>query len=190
MRFANRNSFLVALGANEAVSPSRNAEAVLAAIDEIERDVGNASVVSGLWRTPAFPRDSGPDFVNACARVESELAPEAFLQVLHAIEARMGRVRTRRWGERVIDLDLLAAGSLILPDRETVERWMALPAGEQQRIAPDRLIVPHPRLHERAFVLVPLAEIAPDWVHPVLNRTVQAMRDALDPAELAEIWPI
>jgi len=190
MRFANRNSFLVALGANEAVSSSKNAEAIVTALAEVERHFGYTTITSNMWRTPAYPRGSGPDFVNACAGIDSDLTPEAFLQTLHAIEARMGRVRTRRWGARVIDLDLLAAGSLIVPDRETVERWMALPAEDQQRIAPDGLIVPHPRLHQRAFVLVPLAEIAPDWVHPVLNLSVLAMRDALDPAELAEIRPI
>ena len=190
MRFANRNTFLIALGANESDSTLKNAEAIRAALNEIESACEADVQASGLWRTPAFPQGAGPDFANACARVECALSPGAMLDRLHDIEARMGRVRTRRGGARVIDLDLLGAGALILPDRETVERWMMLAPGDQQRLAPDRLILPHPRLHERAFVLVPLAQIAPDWVHPLLGRSVQAMRDALDPADLAEIRPI
>ncbi len=102
----------------------------------------------------------------------------------------MGRQRLRRWGQRVIDLDLLAMGDAILPDRASVEHWMDLPFEQQKELAPERLILPHPRLHERGFVLVPLAEVAPEWVHPITGQTVLQMRDALDPAILAEIRPI
>ena len=102
----------------------------------------------------------------------------------------MGRVRTQRWGQRVIDLDLLAAGDRVLPDPATQRHWMDLPEDQQRRLAPDTLILPHPRLHQRAFVLVPLADVAPDWVHPVLGQSVAQMRDALDPAEVAQIRPL
>lgn len=102
----------------------------------------------------------------------------------------MGRVRTKRWGQRVIDLDLLAAGDRVLPDARTFAHWRDLPLEAQLVSAPDQLILPHPRLQDRSFVLVPLAEIAPDWVHPILNKTVQQLKDALDPADLAQIKPI
>lgn len=102
----------------------------------------------------------------------------------------MGRVRTKRWGQRVIDLDLIGAGDRVLPDAQTFAQWHDLPLEVQLERAPDQLILPHPRLQDRSFVLVPLAEIAPDWVHPILNKTVQQLKDALDPADLAQIKPI
>ena len=99
----------------------------------------------------------------------------------------MGRVRTKRWGQRVIDIDLLAAGDRVLPDAATVQGWIDLPLERQKREAPGTLILPHPRLQDRGFVLVPLAQIAPDWRHPLLDETVQGLLDRLDPAETAEI---
>lgn len=190
MHFANCNHFLIALGANLGGSTGKNAEAIRDALGMIERAGIKATQTSDLWRTPAFPADSGPDFVNGCARLETALGPQALLRVLHEVEARLGRVRGARWAARVIDIDLLAAGAQILPDRATQARWMALSPQDQQRLAPDQLILPHPRLHERAFVLVPLAQIAPDWEHPVLKKTVRALERALDPAERAQIRPI
>lgn len=190
MHFANCNHFLIALGANLGGSTGNNAKAIHAAIGMIEEVGGKATITSDLWRTPAFPADSGPDFVNACIRLESTLTPEALLQVLHQIEARLGRVRGPRWAARVIDIDLLAAGAQILPDRATLDHWMALPPEDQRQRAPDTLILPHPRLHERAFVLVPLAQIAPEWEHPVLKKTVRSLEMALDPALRAQIRPI
>lgn len=146
--------------------------------------------LSRSYRTAAFPPGAGPDFANACAVFESDAAAGSLLQVLHGIEAAMGRVRERRWGQRVIDLDLLAAGDSILPDRDTLAQWMDLPAQAQARLIPDRLILPHPRLHQRGFVLVPMADVAPDWVHPRLGLSVRQMLAALDPAEIAAIRPI
>jgi len=190
MHFANCNRFLIALGANLGGSPGKNAEMIRAAIGMIERAEITATLTSGLWQTPAFPAGSGPDFVNACAQLESALAPQALLEVLHRIEAEMGRERGKRWAARVIDIDLLAAGAQMLPDRATLARWMALTPDEQMRLTPDALILPHPRLHERAFVLVPLAQIAPEWEHPLLKKTVRELEQALDPAARASIRPI
>lgn len=190
MQFANCNHFLIALGANLGGSTGINAEAIGAAIGMIEEAGVKATMTSDLWRTPAYPIGSGPDFVNACAGLETRLAPRELLAVLHRTEAALGRVRGARWAARVIDIDLLAAGTQIIPDRPTLERWMTLSSEDQRRLAPDELILPHPRLHERAFVLVPLAQIAPDWEHPVLKKTVRALEHALDPTERAQIRPI
>ena len=189
MQNANCNRFLIALGANLGGTAEKNAAAIDAAIGMIEQAGIKATQRSDDWRSPAFPADSGPDFVNACACLETALTPQELLAVLHGIEAELGRTRGARWAARVIDIDILAAGALILPDRETQAHWMALPPEDQRRLAPEELILPHPRLHERAFVLVPLAQIAPDWVHPVLQRSVRVMEAALDPAERAQIRP-
>ena len=186
----DRNRFLLALGSNAFADLSTNAALVMDAVEKIKGAGFKKLRLGRLFSTPAFPAGAGPDFVNACAVAESPLTPAQALAALHAIEAEMGRVRTVRWGQRIIDLDLLAAGDRILPDAATFAHWQGLPLADQMRLAPGELILPHPRLHERGFVLMPLADVAPDWVHPVLGQSVRQMLDALDPAETAEIRPI
>jgi 2-amino-4-hydroxy-6-hydroxymethyldihydropteridine diphosphokinase len=145
---------------------------------------------SRWFSTPAFPPGSGPDFVNAAAALETALAPEALLAELHAVEAALGRVRPARWAPRLCDLDLIAMGDRVLPDAGTLRRWMALDRGAAQRVAPPRLILPHPRLQERGFVLVPLADVAPGWRHPLSGLTVREMLAALPADDLAAIRPL
>ena len=98
--------------------------------------------VSSLYETAPVGVTDQPDFLNAVAAVQTGLGPLETLDALLHIENQMGRVRTERWGPRVIDLDLLLYGG--------------------ERVSSPGLTVPHPRLRERAFVLVPLAEIAPE----------------------------
>ena len=189
-RTVHSNLHLVALGSNATEREHSNAELLKQAVAEIKAEGLATRRLSRLFSTPAFPAGAGPDFVNAALVVESPLAPEEVLAILHRVEASMGRVRRERWGQRVIDLDLLASGERVLPDEAALRDWMALPLDEQMRRAPDRLILPHPRMHERGFVLVPLADVAPDWVHPLTGQSVRAMLAALDPAEIAAIRPI
>ncbi|GAB4284711.1 MAG: 2-amino-4-hydroxy-6-hydroxymethyldihydropteridine diphosphokinase [Roseovarius sp.] len=146
--------------------------------------------VSGFYATPCMPAGAGPDYVNAAARLACADPPERLLARLHATEQAFGRARAGRWGGRTLDLDLLAADGLVLPDRATHDRWRRLPADDQMALAPDRLILPHPRLQDRAFVLVPLADVAPDWRHPVLGLSVRAMLRALPAGEVAQVRPL
>ncbi len=189
-RTVHSNLHLVALGSNATEREHSNVQLLKQAVAEIKAEGLVTLRLSRLFSTPAFPAGAGPDFVNAALVVESPLPPEGVLAILHRVEARMGRVRRERWGQRVIDLDLLASGDRVLPDEAALRDWMALPLTEQMRRAPDRLILPHPRMHERGFVLVPLADVAPDWRHPLTGQSVREMLAALDPAEIAAIRPI
>jgi 2-amino-4-hydroxy-6-hydroxymethyldihydropteridine diphosphokinase len=130
--------------------------------------------------------------LNAAAAysVADTLRAEDVLALLHAVEGRHGRARAQRWGARTLDLDLLALGDLVLPDAATQDLWRALPPDRQRIEAPRQVILPHPRLQDRAFVLVPLADVAPDWRHPRTGLTTRAMLAALPAEARAEVTPI
>ncbi len=101
-----------------------------------------------------------PDFINGVVRVESSLGPTCLLDALQAVERAMGRERNERWGPRVIDLDLLVFGDLVLEE--------------------EGLAIPHPEMHKRRFVLAPLCDLAPEGFHPVLRKTFQDLLGELE----------
>ncbi len=161
-----------------------------AALSLLPEENISVQAVSRFYRTPAFPAGSGPDYVNAAAMIATHLPPDDILPRLNMIEGRLGRRREGRWGARVIDLDLIAVDDLVLPDAATHAYWRGLSPEAQKREAPDRLILPHPRMQERAFVLVPMAEIAPEWRHPLIGKSVREMLADLPVAERADVQPL
>ena len=110
---------------------------------------------SSWWRSAAWPDPTAPDYLNGLAIVETGLGPAEVMAALAEIEGEFGRVRGERNAARTLDLDLIAYGRTVLD-------------------APD-LTLPHPRAAERLFVMGPLAEIAPEWRHPVLGETAKAL---------------
>ena len=115
---------------------------------------------SSIYITPPWGYEDQSEFLNQVLEVKTCLSPRKLLKALKAIENQMGREKTIRYGPRLIDLDILFFG--------------------QRMIQKENLCIPHPRLHERAFVLVPLCEIAPDFIHPVLKEPVQALLSQVD----------
>lgn len=186
----NTSEILVAVGSNLGTATVDVTETVRLAINRLADERCVIRKVSQFYETPCFPAGAGPDFVNACVALDADWsAPEA-LEILHAIEAEFGRERKARWGARTLDLDLIAVGDAVLPNLETFERWLEMPLEEQSKSAPDRLILPHPRLQDRAFVLVPLADVAADWRHPVLNLSVSEMLARVSQSDIADVKPL
>ncbi|MEW2918128.1 2-amino-4-hydroxy-6-hydroxymethyldihydropteridine diphosphokinase [Ruegeria sp. ANG10] len=181
---------VIALGANLNLRASGPKVTLQKAIDAILRQGVLIRAVSRFFETPCFPAGAGPDYVNAAALIETEKTPAEVLQLLHEVEHEFGRERVQRWGMRTLDLDLVCYDDLVLPDRAEYDRWLNLPPEVQKQQAPKQLILPHPRLQDRAFVLVPMADVAPDWRHPVLGRTVTEMVASLPTEDIEAVTPL
>lgn len=157
---------LIGLGANLASQAGPPATTIGAALSALSTLGVTLLMRSPLYESEPVPRSDQPWFVNAVARVEAVMSPEDLLACLHEVERTFGRVRRERNEARPLDLDLLDYDGMIRDG-----------AG---------LLLPHPRLHERAFVLKPLADVAPGWRHPVLGRTAAELLAAL-PEEVRRV---
>ncbi|HEM5491386.1 TPA: 2-amino-4-hydroxy-6-hydroxymethyldihydropteridine diphosphokinase [Streptococcus suis] len=111
--------------------------------------------VSHIYETPAWGKTDQADFLNLACQVETDLSAQDFLALCQQIELDLDRVRVEKWGQRTIDLDIIF--------------W------DEEKIQEENLIVPHPYAHERAFVLLPLADIARDFCHPILGQKVEEL---------------
>jgi 2-amino-4-hydroxy-6-hydroxymethyldihydropteridine diphosphokinase len=129
----------------------------------------HVAAVSPFYRTEPVGRKDQNWFVNAVAALETSLNPRDLLHLLQGVENEMGRVRQERWGPRVIDLDILFYGDRVLREED--------------------LEIPHPRLHTRRFVLLPLGAIAPNLRHPLLNQTVSQLLSILPEEEEVLLLP-
>ncbi|MDP5338529.1 MAG: 2-amino-4-hydroxy-6-hydroxymethyldihydropteridine diphosphokinase [Nodularia sp. (in: cyanobacteria)] len=131
-----------------------------AAIETLAQTPGIKLQAKSSWYRTKAVGPPQPDYLNGCAILQVEMSPLLLLETLLATEQQFGRVRRERWGPRSLDLDLLLYDDLIIDT--------------------PNLQIPHPRMGERAFVLIPLAEIAPDWVEPISQRVIKELVKEVD----------
>ncbi len=139
------------------------------AISLIEKHIGHIALVSSVFQTEPWGFESKNEFLNMVVKVETLLAPSELLQKTLMIETMLGRVRgEKQYASRLIDIDLLLFDDQVIDD--------------------ETLTVPHPLMHERRFVLVPLCEIAPDIIHPLMKVTVSSLLDSCLDKSLVKIY--
>jgi 2-amino-4-hydroxy-6-hydroxymethyldihydropteridine diphosphokinase len=159
---------LIGLGANLPSKIGGPAATIAAAIDELAKASAVTTARSRLYRSAPVPASDHPWFLNEVIAATTELTPRNLLALMHRIEAQFGRERRERDAPRTLDLDLLAYDACVQAGGD----------GEPT--------LPHPRLSHRAFVLRPLAEVAPGWRHPMTGETVEDLIAALPPGQIAE----
>ena len=165
----NNRMIVIALGANLVSPAGPPAKTIEAALGELARNGLKIEAVSALYRTPAWPDPSDPPFDNAVTRVDADLLPTELMDILHKIESLYGRTRGAKNAPRTVDLDLI---------------------DYHGRVEAGPPVLPHPRMAERAFVLIPLSEVAPEWRHPVSGRSVAELIAALPESERAAVRPM
>lgn len=126
--------------------------------EAIQHRIGQISACSAVYETEAWGNPNQPDYLNQVVEVTTAISPELLLDTVHQIEQELGRDRKEKWGARVIDIDILFYG--------------------EEEIESEHLHVPHPHIPDRRFVLIPLAEIAGQFVHPTLHKTISELLSA------------
>jgi len=160
---------LIALGGNLPSRAGPPADTLKRALGELERQGVEIREVSAFYETPAWPDPADPAFVNAVAAVKTSLQPVELLMLLHGVETEFGRLRSASNAPRTLDLDLLDYDGRI--------------------VAEPQLMLPHPRMATRSFVLVPLRDVAPRWRHPVTGQGLAELLAALPDREAPKKLP-
>ncbi len=159
MQVSELQQIYLSLGANLG-----NREANLQqAIELIKERLGEVIAISSFIETAAWGKTDQPDFLNLALLVATNYSPLKALTIIQEIEHQLGRERKEKWGARLIDIDIIF--------------W------DNQVISEVQLTVPHPLMHERTFVLIPMAEIAPEMEHPVLKRKMKELLESLEKQE-------
>jgi 2-amino-4-hydroxy-6-hydroxymethyldihydropteridine diphosphokinase len=140
---------MIALGLGSNVGDRK--DYINRAIEALSKEISSIKV-SGIYKTKAWGDENQADFLNACMIAETDKSPEDLLDIIKQIESDLGRTKTHHWGPREIDIDILLY--------------------DDKKLSSQRLTIPHPQLADRAFVLVPLAKIAPDLIEPNSGKTI------------------
>lgn len=151
---------LVALGSNIKGPWGSPRQTLLKAIDALDQWPVQVMKISKLIETAPYGNPNQPDFVNAVVQVRTALSPDSLIRRLHLIEKSAGRIRRRRWGPRTLDLDIIDYHGLIRIQHGYVQK---------------ELVLPHPGIAQRSFVLEPIMEIAPQWKHPLIRESAKVM---------------
>jgi len=130
------------------------------ALKQLAEKVGEPVLLSSLYETAAWGKTDQPAFLNCAVKIQTVLSPLSLLESVLSIETALGRTRHEKWGARIIDIDIIFYGEAVID-------------------IPGRLQIPHPQMQHRKFVLQPLAEIEPCFMHPVLHKSIQELLDTL-----------
>ena len=128
---------------------------LLSANDLIEKRIGKITKYSSLYETEPWGVEDQPAFINQAIELTTELSPEEVLEAAHEIEEKMGRIRIKKWERRLIDIDIIFYGDQVIKTKQ--------------------LNIPHQHIQDRNFVLIPLMEIIPDFIHPIFEETIEEL---------------
>ncbi|MFN3834947.1 MAG: 2-amino-4-hydroxy-6-hydroxymethyldihydropteridine diphosphokinase [Glycocaulis sp.] len=164
-------SIYIAFGSNKALGALDPRSVLSRALTALPPQGVEVRALSRFWRSPAWPDPADPPYLNGAAELVTRMSPETLLACLHAVEARFGRERRELNAPRTLDLDII-----------DYEGRVSAPG--------DVPVLPHPRATQRAFVLLPLREIAPDWTDPVSGQGIEALIAGLDGADVEATVPV
>lgn len=158
---------LLSLGSNLPYSDMEPIGVLNAAIAELGKAGFQSIKVSGFYETEPVPKSDQPNFINCMVKGATKHDALETLHICQAVERSFDRERHVRWGARTLDIDIISFDQQVYP---STEEWRVVAAGVGAEATVPELVLPHPSMHKRAFVLRPLCDLAPDWLHPVYGR--------------------
>ncbi len=177
-------TIIAALGANIPSQVGKPKDTITHAISSIREAGIDVIDISGFYITKPVPASDQPDFVNCAITLASLKSAKQLLTIFHEIEGQLGRTRGERWSARTIDIDLIAFGQAVLPNQKL---WYELVNDPDPSVFINDPMIPHPRMHKRAFVLAPILDVAPNWVHPLYQKTARDLLIGIEGQEILEI---
>ena len=181
-------NYVVVLGSNLPSEFGNSFETLKQCIYEIKKYLAVEPLLESNWYSSSSVLDKRePKYLNVGIRFSTNLNPSELIKFTSGLENKYGRKRRKRWASRTCDIDILLSDQKILPSQDYFEKWLKLDFSDQIKLVPNELVIPHPRLQERAFFLKPLYDLQPNWTHPFLNLNSKEMLDSLPLNEIQSI---